>query len=104
MSDPQPAVKLECLGLKCDAPGCGYVDKTVELTPDTVMASIGKPCPKCGASLLTAADAANTLLIQGLVAGVNAANVSKMVKLAKSGKTAPVKHIAIRWTAAARWT
>ena len=39
--------------LKCDAPGCGYVE-TLEAPLDETM--IGRPCPHCGASLLSAAN------------------------------------------------
>ena len=38
--------------LKCDAPGCDHRELFEELTADL----IGKPCPKCGASLLTQHD------------------------------------------------
>ena len=38
--------------LKCDATGCYYVETIPELTA----ALIGKPCPKCGANLLTTED------------------------------------------------
>lgn len=38
--------------LKCDAPGCDHRELFGELTADL----IGKPCPKCGASLLTQHD------------------------------------------------
>jgi len=38
--------------LKCDAPDCDHIEKISEITA----AMIGKPCPKCGASLLTTED------------------------------------------------
>lgn len=38
--------------LKCDTPGCDYREEVPEIT-ETM---IGKPCPKCGANLLTRAD------------------------------------------------
>lgn len=38
--------------LQCDAEGCGHVEDVAEITAGMV----GKPCPKCGASLLTAED------------------------------------------------
>lgn len=38
--------------LKCDAPGCGHVEQVAEMTADL----IGKPCPSCGANLLTQED------------------------------------------------
>jgi predicted RNA-binding Zn-ribbon protein involved in translation (DUF1610 family) len=38
--------------LKCDAPGCDHVESVEAISRDL----IGFPCPKCGASLLTADD------------------------------------------------
>jgi hypothetical protein len=43
------AAFLDVRGLKCDAPGCDYREELVIPSVDLV----GKPCPKCGASLLT---------------------------------------------------
>ena len=38
--------------LKCDAAGCDHVEDV-----DVIVAEmVGKPCPKCGANLLTAED------------------------------------------------
>lgn len=38
--------------LKCDAAGCDHFETVEAISRDL----IGKPCPKCGADLLTAAD------------------------------------------------
>lgn len=38
--------------LKCDAPGCDHLETHGSLCESMV----GKPCPKCGANLLTADD------------------------------------------------
>ena len=38
--------------LKCDAQGCDHVEHHPTITEDM----IDKPCPKCGASLLTTED------------------------------------------------
>jgi hypothetical protein len=38
--------------LKCDAAGCDHVEIVGTITEDM----IGKPCPKCGANLLTKED------------------------------------------------
>ena len=38
--------------LKCDAEGCDHL----EMTPDYGPHYIGKPCPKCGADLLSQQD------------------------------------------------
>jgi hypothetical protein len=45
---------FKVIGLKCDAPGCGYRDDTIKV--GDYKKWIDKPCPKCGASLLTKAD------------------------------------------------
>lgn len=44
-------MRMNIYGLKCDAPTCDYNDPTVKL--EEYEANIGKPCPKCGESLLT---------------------------------------------------
>ena len=41
-------------GLKCDNPECDFVDLTIPRAD--YESSIGKPCPKCGESLLTQED------------------------------------------------
>ncbi len=65
----KPAAKVECRGLKCDAPGCDFRDDAA--IPHESL--IGKPCPKCGANLLTEADMANVRLIQFVAHSINAA-------------------------------
>lgn len=50
----KPAVELRIKGIKCDAPGCNYRDDSVEFSE----AFLDKPCPQCGASLLTEEDLA----------------------------------------------
>ena len=41
-------------GLKCDTPGCNYINEFVP--PSDYKNWIDCPCPKCGASLLTKKD------------------------------------------------
>lgn len=48
----EPALILKIARLKCDAPSCDYEDTEARLTVELV----GKPCPKCGANLLTEED------------------------------------------------
>ena len=49
-------------GIKCDAEGCDYEDMSIAwgTTPEEILAVndeyLNKPCPKCGASLLTPED------------------------------------------------
>lgn len=49
MSD---AIKIKSFFLKCDAPGCLHQEPCDAITEQL----IGKPCPKCGADLLTRED------------------------------------------------
>lgn len=41
-------------GIKCDADGCDYQDESAKF--ENYKDYLGKPCPKCGANLLTEAD------------------------------------------------
>lgn len=58
--------------LKCDAVGCDHVEEIEALTEDL----IGKPCPKCGADLLTREDytqgAALEAMMNALLKGIPA--------------------------------
>jgi hypothetical protein len=47
-------MELTISGLKCDTRGCDFRDD--EVTFEQYPKSIGRPCPKCGASLLTQED------------------------------------------------
>lgn len=51
MSD-NPTMRLVGHQLQCDAPACDHVEELAEITADL----IGKPCPRCGANLLTEED------------------------------------------------
>ena len=48
------AVDYKIGGIKCDNPDCDFKDMTVEFKDYS--AWLNKPCPKCGANLLTQAD------------------------------------------------
>jgi len=48
------AVNLNIYGVKCDNPNCDYRDMTVPISD--YKKYLNKPCPKCGANLLTKAD------------------------------------------------
>lgn len=54
--------------LKCDAEGCDHVEYMDRITQEHV----DKPCPKCGANLLTQADHDHFEMIQNLMAVVQA--------------------------------
>lgn len=47
-------MKINISGLKCDTKGCDFRDD--EVTFEEYPKNIGRPCPQCGASLLTQQD------------------------------------------------
>lgn len=63
------AVALNIHGIKCDAEDCGFEDKTVNL--ENYPEWVNKPCPDCGANLLTEADYNNVLMIMEIVKMTN---------------------------------
>jgi hypothetical protein len=52
--------------LKCDTPTCDHFEMS-----QIVAANVGKPCPKCGANLLTREDFVNFRTIQASMAAAN---------------------------------
>jgi hypothetical protein len=70
------AIEYKILGIKCDALGCDFKDPTVSI--NDYKQWLNKPCPKCGANLLTQADLDTAFLI---------------VKLARVMNTPGIKHI-----------
>lgn len=58
-------------GIKCDNPECDYVDPNVSI--EEYDEWLNKPCPKCGANLLTQADYDN---VQAIITAVNLINES----------------------------
>jgi hypothetical protein len=64
------AIETEVYGLKCDAAGCGYIDKSVSFLD--YEKHLNAPCPKCGANLLTEADYQATKLMLAAVEWLNA--------------------------------
>lgn len=63
------ALAINIKGLKCDAPGCDYIDKTIQ--PEQYESYLNAPCPKCGASLLTPEDLAMVKLLMASADYVN---------------------------------
>lgn len=47
-------VTFNVAGIKCDAEGCTFRDDTVKM--EDYKSWLNKPCPLCGANLLTQAD------------------------------------------------
>ena len=62
-------------GLKCDADGCGYADMDIRL--EDYPHYLDKPCPECGASLLTEADLKATQAIIAACDWVNSFGIQK---------------------------
>lgn len=81
------ALQYQISGIKCDNPKCDFVDWSVELKDYPNW--LNKPCPKCGANLLTQADYDNVTMIVGLADKMNRA-------LPKSNGSDPVSVATIR--------
>lgn len=47
-------IEMQIKGIKCDAQACDYVDQDV--TVEQYEQWLNKPCPQCGANLLTQED------------------------------------------------
>lgn len=67
------AVKLDVIGLKCDTNHCGYREEGRVLTYKYIRENIDRPCPMCGASLLTPEDAHSTMLLKAITTITNIA-------------------------------
>lgn len=65
------AITHKISGIKCDAPGCDYIDH--EGTLENYPAYLNAPCPKCGANLLTQADLDTTLALVATCKAINSA-------------------------------
>jgi hypothetical protein len=72
VASPNPTlvdpIAIAWIRIICDAPGCGY--ESVE--QNVSAAFIGRPCPNCGANLLTEEDYAAALRLFALTAAINA--------------------------------
>lgn len=62
-------VGLNISGIKCDNLSCSYIDESVQM--EDYDKWVNKPCPKCGANLLTEADYE---LVQKVVQATNIVN------------------------------
>ena len=51
---PETAIITGFFGMKCDTPGCSWSDMTVQRSE--YLSYRNKPCPNCGANLLTDED------------------------------------------------
>jgi len=69
MYDFGKAVEQTIKGIKCDDPGCNYSDMTV--SSDDYLDWLNKPCPNCGANLLTQADYDLVQVITGITDTIN---------------------------------
>lgn len=63
-------VDIVASGIKCDASGCDYREEVVAL--DAYESYVDRPCPKCGASLLTPEDYAATTALLAIAEWANA--------------------------------
>ncbi|SHN86471.1 MULTISPECIES: hypothetical protein [Desulfitobacterium] len=69
MNSRKDAVEIQIQGIKCDNRTCGFKDDTVRF--EEYGQWLNKPCPKCGANLLTEEDYASTLMLVELTGIVN---------------------------------
>ena len=53
-TNQEPHAEINIEGIQCDAPGCDFVDMSIQVSQYEEY--INKPCPKCGANLLTQKD------------------------------------------------
>ncbi len=67
------AIEFEKLELRCDAPGCDHAESIDVTDRPPGPEYVNKPCPKCGANLLTARDHADYLVFHAMMMRVNAA-------------------------------
>lgn len=63
------AIEFEIKGLKCDNKECDYTDMNVPF--EDYEACVGKPCPKCGESLLTKEDFMSCSIIHTMIDNLN---------------------------------
>lgn len=62
-------IVLDVKGIKCDDPGCDYIDNESEI--GDYKDWINVPCPKCGASLLTEEDYQAVKILVSLTEAAN---------------------------------
>jgi hypothetical protein len=67
------AIEYHISGLKCDVEGCGYTDDDAKF--EDYPKYLNKPCPKCGANLLTEADLKATQALTSMADWVNALGI-----------------------------
>ncbi len=85
---------IQIKGIQCDAPGCDYAINEGEWgdTPEEIKASseayLNKPCPKCGAPLLTQADY-DALMGMLTIAPI----ATSLEELMYDGKPVPKEHL-----------
>ncbi|EKS4344819.1 hypothetical protein QB607_002815 [Clostridium botulinum] len=63
------AIEINISGIKCDNPECDFRDDNALL--EDYDKWLNKPCPKCGANLLTQADYDNTKAIVEIAKTMN---------------------------------
>lgn len=75
------AINIKAQGIKCDNPNCNFRDENARF--EEYEAWLNKPCPKCGANLLTEADL-KTIKAMVLVANLINSLVRPFVKIDKN--------------------
>lgn len=63
------ALEMNISGIKCDNPNCDYVNMDAKF--EEYDKWLNKPCPRCGANLLTEKDYKTTMAIVKMVSAMN---------------------------------
>jgi len=66
----EEGVEVNITGLKCDNPSCDYQEDGVDF--ENYASHIGRPCPKCGWSLLTQEDYDACVRVKRAASALNA--------------------------------
>ena len=85
----EPLIKHRISGIKCDNPKCDFRDDTVKM--EDYEQWLNKPCPKCGANLLTEEDLKATEALLEVVGAMNRVGEILGVEVQPDEKRVPIK-------------
>lgn len=80
--EEEAAVQFVISGIQCDA--CDFRDDEVKL--EQYPEYVNKPCPECGANLLTEADFKTVQLMIGMSEVINAVAAADLIPVARDGE------------------
>ncbi len=76
----EKVIDYEVTGIKCDAKGCGYRDRSFNFDVKQLDAHIDLKCPDCEAPLMTKEDIDSMKIMIGISDVMNAAGVDGIAK------------------------